>query len=135
MATLLRPLRAPALAAAAAAAPAATARALSTSDSERVHGALRPSDVASKAMRRKLTADQVDRDRAHAPAVVQPPPPPPPPHAALAHAQARLAAAFQPPPPPPLQGAPPTFGQTMGTMVLLGFGMSLAFAVVRAVLG
>ena len=49
-------------------------------------------------------------------------------------AQARLAAAFQPPP-PPLQGAPPTFGQTMGTMVLLGFGMSLAFAVVRAVLG
>jgi hypothetical protein len=74
-------------------------------------------------------AAQVERDRPHAPAVLPQAPPPPTAAApsALQQAQAQLQQAFQPP--PQQQGTPPTFGQAMATYALLGFGMSLAFAV------
>jgi hypothetical protein len=132
--------RLPAAAAGAAAAPALarrwapaavalpTFRPLST-ESERVHGKLDADRVGSKAMRKKLAADAAETDRAKAPvAVPEPPAPAPwPPQQQMAQWQQQQ--------PPPQYGQPVPFGQLMKTYFLMGVGMSLAFIVVRLVLG
>lgn len=109
--------------------------------SEAVHGVLRPDAVGSATMRRKLARQAAERDRATAPVVTHDQAPAEG-GGALADLrawavakQAETAAAAQQAPTGGGAPAPPSFGATMRMYVLMGFGMSLAFAVVRAVLG
>lgn len=99
-------------------------------ESERVHGKINAERVVSKAMKRKLRAEEVERDAATAPVYVAPPPsepaPLPPQYQQQQMQQWQQA---------PQYGQPVSFGQTMKQAALMGFGMSLAFILVRAVLG
>ena len=90
------------------AAPAVRLRCHLSTESERLHGKLRSSDVSSKAMRRALRAAEP------LPPVAAPPPP------------SHLAA-----PPPPGQGAPPSsFGATFLVQVLQGAGIACGFMLI-----